>query len=156
MQTYLLQAQTTLLRHDNILTTGTNHCVGTWQHTYYRHKPLCWDMKTYLQWQEGGDELHLPEGRHSISPGPNILYPSSQENLNQQICFQNFKNQQFGNLLKMRRGSPLSVKRQPPLTLFFSNVGEGKGGLKTRRGLIYIFMVFSFLTGLSRKELNFN
>ena len=48
MTTYLLQAQTTLLGHENILTTGTNHFVGTWQHTYYRHKPLCWDMTTYL------------------------------------------------------------------------------------------------------------
>ena len=37
MLTYLLQALTTLLGHAKILTTGTNHIVGTCKHTYYRH-----------------------------------------------------------------------------------------------------------------------
>ena len=141
MQTYLLQALTTLLGHANILTTGTNHIVGTCKHTYNDRKV---GMSSIYRKQ---DILFLQVQISYIRPHRRIWTM-------QQICFQTFKKQHFGNLLlNVPSWIPSSWKTDNP-PWDFSNLREG-GGWKLGEGGLH-FMVFSFRTGISGKELNFN
>ena len=127
MQTYLLQALTTLLGHANLLTM-------TWR--------WGWAPST------GSKTFYFSRSKYLISVLTGESEPTNMFSIFQKTTFWDF-------LIKCAVMDPIFLKkRQPPLRLFFLTWGRGRGGQKTRGGGLH-FMAFSFLTRISGKGLNF-